>query len=92
MLLGEHGRRHEDGGLLPPARLEGRADGHLGLAEADVAAHESVHRRAALHVGLDLVDGAELVRRLGIGEGLLDLGLPGGVGGEGVARLVARRR
>jgi hypothetical protein len=30
---------------------EGRAQGHLGLAEADVAADEAVHRDAAVEVG-----------------------------------------
>ena len=45
VLLGEHGRRHQHGDL--PAvvdGLEGGADGQLGLAVADVAADEAVHR------------------------------------------------
>ena len=38
-----------------------------------------------LHVGLDLVDGGELVGGLDVGEGILQFALPGGVGAEGVA-------
>ena len=88
VLLGEQRRRHEDGGLVAVLHgLEDRPHRHLGLAEADVAAHEPVHRRRLLHVGLDVVDRLELVRGLRVGEGLLELGLPGRVGGEGVARL-----
>ncbi len=67
--------------------LEGGADGHLGLAVADVAADEAVHGAGALHVGLGLVDGLELVGGLGEGEGCLKLALPGVVLGEGVAGL-----
>ena len=55
VLGGEHGRRHEHGDL--PAvlgRLERRPQRHLGLAVADVADHEAVHRPDPLHVGLDL--------------------------------------
>ena len=33
---------------------------------------------------LDVVDGGQLVGGLGVGEGLLELGLPGSVGSEGV--------
>ena len=48
VLLGEQRRRHEHGGLLAVLdRLEDRPDRDLGLAEADVAADEPVHRRAA---------------------------------------------
>ena len=77
---------HQDRHLLAVLDgLEGGAHGDLGLAVADVAAHEPVHRLGLLHVGLDLVDGGELVGGLGVGERLLQLGLPGGVGAEGVA-------
>ena len=55
VLGGEHGRRHEDGDLLAVlGRLERRAQGDLGLAVADVADDEPVHRPGQLHVGLDL--------------------------------------
>ena len=74
MLVGQHrgGYQHRhlfaiDGGL------EGRPQGHLGLAEADVAAEQAVHRAARLHVGLDLLDGAQLIGCLLVGEGHLQL-------------------
>ena len=48
VLLGEDRRRHEHQHLLPVHRdRERRAQRHLGLAEADVAADEPVHRAAA---------------------------------------------
>ena len=40
---------------------EGGAQGHLGLAEAHVAAHQAVHRPAGLHVGHHGLDGGQLV-------------------------------
>ena len=51
-------------------RLEDAADGHLGLAEAHVTAHEPVHRARLFHVGLDVGDRVELV--LGLDEGKED--------------------
>ena len=45
MLLGQDRRRHQHGHLLAGVDgLEGRADGDLGLAVADVAADQAVHR------------------------------------------------
>ena len=45
VLLGQDGGRHQDGDLLAVVdRLERGADGQLGLAVADVAADEAVHR------------------------------------------------
>ena len=45
VLLGEQRRRHQHGDLLAVLdRLERGADGDLGLAEPDVAAHQAVHR------------------------------------------------
>ena len=53
VLLGQHGRRHEDGDLLAVVDgLERGADGELGLAVADVAADEAVHRLGFSHVAL----------------------------------------
>ena len=66
--------------------LHGGAEGHLGLAEAHVAAEQAVHGARGLHIALDFGDATELVVGLGIFEGLLKLDLPGGVGGEGVPR------
>ncbi len=87
VLLDQQGRRHEYGDLLAVLdRLEGGAHRDLGLAVADVAADQAVHGDRLLHVVLDLGDGGELVRGLGVGEGVLQLALPGRVGAEGVSR------
>ena len=62
VLIGQHRRGHENGHLLAvDGGLEGGPDGHLGLAEADVAADQAVHGLGALHVGLDVLRGLELV-------------------------------
>ena len=88
MLLGQHGRRHQHGDLLAVVdRLERGADGQLGLAVADVAADQPVHRPRPLHVALDLAEGGELVGRLLVGEGGLELGcqsVSGGIGDAGL--------
>ena len=69
VLVGQHRGGHEDGHLLRVAgRLEGCTHGHLGLAEADIAAHEAIHRARLLHVGLDVVGGLQLVGRVLIEE------------------------
>ena len=89
VLLGQQRGGHQHGHLLAVLhRLERRPDGDLGLAEADVAAHEAVHRVALLHVALHLGDGDELVGGLLVREGVLQLALPRRVLGEGVAGLV----
>ena len=86
VLVGQQRRRHQDGDLLAVLhRLERRPDRDLGLPVADVAADDPVHRDRLHHVGLDLVDGAELVGRLLEREGVLELALPDGVRAEGVA-------
>ena len=80
VLLREHGGGHENGHLAAIGhRLEGGAQGDLGLAVAHVARHQPVHGPLALHVGLDFLDGAELVGRLLEAEGRLELALPGRV-------------
>ena len=87
VLLGQDRGGHQDGGLLPVQdALHHRPEGHLRLAVAHVAAQQPVHGAGALHVRLDLGDAPELILRLRIGEGLLELPLPGGVRGEGEAR------
>ena len=87
MLLHQQRRGHQHGDLLAVLhRLERRAHRDLGLAVADVAADEPVHRDRLLHVRLDLVDAGELVRGLVVGEGVLELALPRRVRAEGVAR------
>ena len=86
VLGGEERGRHQQGHLLAVLDgLEGGPQRHLGLAEADVAADQAVHRGLGLHVRLDLLDGAELVGGLLVRERLLQLGLPGRVLPEGVA-------
>ncbi len=85
-LLAQDRRGQHDGDLFAVEDgLHGGAQGHLGLAKADVAANEPVHRLGPLHVALGLVDGGELVRRFAEGKGVLKGVLPGLVGGKGVA-------
>ena len=61
--------RHDDRDLLAGHRgHEGGAQRHLGLAEADVAADEPIHRAARRQVVQHRLDGVELVLGLLIGE------------------------
>ncbi len=61
--------RHDHGDLLAVERRgKGRTQRHLGLAEADVAADQAVHRTPGLEVLQRGVDGVELVLGLLIGE------------------------
>ena len=95
VLLGEDRRRHQHHHLLAlDRRLVGGAQRDLGLAVADVAADQPVHRALGLHVGLDRLDRVELVGGLAVGERALELELPLAVGRERVARGApgARRR
>ena len=76
MLLGQQGGGCQDGHLLAAHDGdEGGAQRHFRLAEADVAAHEAVHRFTGRHVLDDVVDGLGLVRRLveaeAVGEALV---------------------
>ncbi len=74
VLLREHRRRDEHGDLRAVHhRLERGAHRDLGLAVADVAADEAVHRPHVLHVALDVADGARLVGRLDVRERRLQL-------------------
>ncbi len=83
VLLHQQRRRHEQDDLLAVLdRLERGAYGDLGLAVADVAADETIHRDRALHVALDLVDRDHLVGSLDERECILELGLPRGVRAE----------
>ena len=62
VLLRQNGRRRQHGDLL--AAFDGeerRPHGDFGLAVADIAANQSVHRLLALHAGEGFVDGALLV-------------------------------
>ncbi len=86
VLLGEDRRRHQHQHLLAALdRLERGAQRDLGLAVADVAADQAVHRARGLHVGLDHLDRLALVGGLGVGELRLELDQPVAVGRVGVA-------
>ena len=81
----QQGRGHEDRNLVAVLDgFKGGAHGDFGLSVADVAGEQTVHGNGFFHVGLDLVDGDELVGCLDIGEGVLEFALPGRVGSEGV--------
>ena len=93
VLAGEHGRRHEHRDLLAVlGRLERGPQRDLGLAVADVADDQPVHRPARLHVDLDLFGRAQLVGRLLVRERRLHLRLPRRVGRvrEPLGRLALR--
>ena len=69
MLQGEDRGRNQHGDLFRVGDgLESGADRDLGLAEADVAADQPVHRRAALHILLDQLRGGLLVGRVFVDE------------------------
>lgn len=77
VLLGEDRGRDQDHHL--PAVGGGLDRGpqrHLGLAEADVAADQAVHRPLRFHVALDRLDRLHLVSRLAVGKGGLERDLP----------------
>ncbi len=86
VLEGEHRRRRQDRHLLAVHhRLERRPQRHLGLAVADVAAQQAIHRHRRLHVALDVGQSRRLIRRQLVGERGLELLLPVRVGTEGMA-------
>ena len=69
VLLGEDRRRAEEQRLLPvDGGGERGAHRHLGLAEADVAADEAVHRPRHLEVFLDRLDRPGLILGLAVRE------------------------
>ncbi|MNM82367.1 hypothetical protein D3C81_943950 [compost metagenome] len=89
VLLGEQGGGHQYGHLAAAVHgNECRAHGHFGLAEADVAAHQAVHRLGRQHVGAHGFDGSLLVR------GFLEreAGAEGGVVGGRVGKCIALAR
>ncbi len=65
--------------------LEGGAHGDFGFAVADVAAEEAIHGLGGFHVALDVGDGGDLVVGFVEVEGVFELVLHVGVGGEGRA-------
>ncbi len=85
MLRRQHRRRRQEGDLLAVHhRLERGAHRHFGLAVADVAAQQAIHRRRRFHVALDVGDRGRLVRREIELERVLEFLLPVRVGAEGV--------
>ena len=95
VLVGENRRRRQHRHLVAAVdRLEGGPHRHLGLAVADVAAEQAVHRPLALQVLLDDRDRLQLVGALLVGEGGLELALQVGVGRQRrrAWRAGARRR
>ena len=58
VLLREQGGRHQDGHLLAGLNGDKRgAQGDLGLAEADIATDQAVHRSARGQIGQYVADG-----------------------------------
>ena len=80
VLLRQQRGGHQNGHLLAVLdRLEGSPHGNLSLAVAHIAGDQPVHGDFLLHVGLDLVDGHQLIWRLNVREGFFKLSLPRGV-------------
>ena len=74
VLLGEDRRRHQHHHLLAVAGgLDRGAQRDLGLAVADVAADQAVHRPLGLHVGDHVLDRVALVGRLAVREARLEV-------------------
>ena len=77
MLLAKDRRGHEHAHLIAGVDgLEGRPHRHFGLAVADVAAEQPVHRMRREHVALDGPDRIELVDRLVVGKRGVEFALP----------------
>ena len=90
MLIGQHRRGHQHGHLFRVAgRLEGGAYGHLGLAEAHIATHQTVHGLCLLHIVLHIVGGLQLVGGVFIEERCLQLVLQKRVSRESKASFPA---
>ena len=69
VLARQQRRRHHDGDLLAVhGGDEGGAQRHLGLAEADVAADQPVHRPAGIEIVEHGGDGGELIVGLLVGK------------------------
>ena len=77
MLVRQHGGRHEHGHLLVVSEsLERRPHRHLGLAEPDIAAYQSVHDLRRFHVALDVPGRGGLVFGGRVSERVFELALP----------------
>src|SRR5690606_34650211 len=88
VLQREDGGRHQHGHLPTVAnRLEGRADGHFRLPDADVAADETIHGYGSFHVTLYIRSGLLLVGRVLIDEAGLEFVLQVAIGLESESRI-----
>ena len=86
VLQRKDGSGHQHRHLLTVANgLESGPDGDFRLAEAHVAADQTVHRAVVLHIHLDGLGGGLLVRGVLIHEGGFEFVLEVGVGGIGIA-------
>ena len=74
----QRGRRDDRDLLARHCRNERRPQCHLGLAEADIAANQAIHRRAGGEIGEHLGDGALLVFGLGVRKPRAKLGIGAG--------------
>ena len=94
MLARQQRRRHDDGDLLAvEGREEGRAQRHFGLAEADVAADQPVHRPAGSEILDGRLDGGKLVVGLLVGKAGAEFVIGAGRGDQASApRATAARR
>ena len=92
MLLRQDGGGGEHGDLFAGQRgFEGGADGHFGLAVANVPADQPVHRARRFHVLFGGGDGPHLVGRLLIDKAVFKFALPTAVGRKSVAGLGSAR-
>ena len=87
MLVGQQGCGHEHGDLsIGLHGFEGRPHGHFCFTVPDVAADQSVHRFAGLHVAGNVLDRFELIRRLFIFERGFEFVVHRAVESIGIAR------
>ncbi|MNW49296.1 hypothetical protein D3C74_267070 [compost metagenome] len=87
MLLRQNRCRHQHRNLLAlNCRLEGRTDRDFRFAITYVAAEQTVHRTALLHILLDLLDRPQLIRGFLVREHPLEFLLLGSVLLEGIPR------
>ena len=86
MLLSENRSRREHCDLFTlHDRLECRAKCDFGLAKADIAADQAVHRLRTLHVDLRIDDRFHLIRRFAKGKRMVEFRLPSCIRGKRVA-------
>ena len=89
VLIGQNGSRHKDSHLFAVGCcLEGRTDGHFGLAESHIATHQTVHRLRLLHIGLHILGSFQLVGCIFIDKAGLQFMVHITVGTEGKACLL----